>query len=98
MQESAMSLSKKLSELDERVLPLNEIDQAAVAVGKRVSLRRSATDRHIAGICGGVAAHYGLDARIVRLCFLLFAPFTAWVYSAMWVLVPVGPDPPLQTR
>ena len=38
-------------------------------------LRRSRTDRSIAGVCGGLANYFGIDStilRIVMLCLILF--------------------------
>ena len=34
-------------------------------------LYRSTTDRHIAGVCGGLAQYLGLDPTIIRLIFVL---------------------------
>ena len=51
---------------------------------------RSADDRMIAGVCGGVAARLGIDAVIVRIAFAALA--LAWVgvpaYLAAWALLP----------
>ena len=51
---------------------------------------RSADDRMIAGVCGGVAARLGIDAVIVRIAFVALA--LAWVgvpaYLAAWALLP----------
>ena len=54
-------------------------------------LRRSRTDRSIAGICGGLAKHFGIDStilRIVMLCLILFGGMSLWVYIIMWLLIP----------
>ena len=54
-------------------------------------LRRSRTDRSIAGVCGGLANHLGVDAtilRIVTLCLMLFGGMSLWVYIIMWILIP----------
>ena len=56
---------------------------------KRV--RRSRTDRSIAGVCGGLANYLGVDAtilRIVTLCLMLFGGMSLWVYIIMWILIP----------
>ena len=54
-------------------------------------LRRSRTDRSIAGVCGGLAKHFGIDStilRIVMLCLILFGGMSLWVYIVMWLLIP----------
>ena len=54
-------------------------------------LRRSRTDRSIAGICGGIAKYLGIDAtilRIVMLCLVVFGGMSLWVYIILWLLIP----------
>ena len=54
-------------------------------------LRRSRTDRSIAGVCGGLAKHFGIDStilRIVMLCLIIFGGMSLWVYIIMWLLIP----------
>ena len=56
------------------------------------SVRRSATDTKLAGVCGGVAAHWGVDPVLVRVGWALLA-LTGGVgivlYVAGWLLIPV---------
>ena len=56
------------------------------------SVRRSATDTKLAGVCGGVAAHWGVDPVLVRVGWALLA-LTGGVgvvlYIAGWLLIPV---------
>ena len=54
-------------------------------------LRRSRTDRSIAGVCGGLANYFGIDStilRIVMLCLIIFGGMSLWVYIVMWLLIP----------
>jgi phage shock protein C len=54
-------------------------------------LRRSATDRWIGGVCGGIGAATGTESWIWRLLFavgLLAGGITAVLYLLMWLLVP----------
>jgi len=54
-------------------------------------LRRSRTDRSIAGVCGGLANYFGTDSttlRIVMLCLIIFGGMSLWVYIVMWLLIP----------
>ncbi|MDO9203382.1 MAG: PspC domain-containing protein [Hydrogenophaga sp.] len=55
------------------------------------SLRRSGTDKWIAGVCGGIAAATGVDAWIWRLLLavLFFAGGMGLVlYILLWIFVP----------
>ena len=58
---------------------------------ERKLLRRSRTNRSIAGVCGGIADYLGIDAtvlRIVMLFLILFAGMSLWVYIILWLLIP----------
>ena len=59
--------------------------------GDTVQLRRSRTDRTIAGICGGIAKYFKVDSSVIRLCMVLlclFGGLSFWVYILMWLLIP----------
>jgi phage shock protein C len=46
-------------------------------------LYRSRTNRRIAGVCGGLAEYFNVDATIIRLLFVLgffFLSGAFWVY------------------
>lgn len=54
-------------------------------------LRRSRTDKMVAGICGGLGKYFGLDATILRLVFILlmiFAGTGLLAYLVMWLVIP----------
>lgn len=56
-------------------------------------LRRSATDRYIGGVCGGIAQTYGLDPALVRLIALLLLLLPGpgvLIYIIMWIIMPLG--------
>lgn len=60
-------------------------------VGRR-ALRRSRSNRMVAGVCGGLEDFFGLDAFWFRLAFLIAlipggVPSLA-VYLIMWLIVP----------
>ena len=45
----------------------------------------------IAGVCGGLAAHLGIDPLIPRVAFVLFAlggGCGVLLYVVMWILMP----------
>lgn len=57
-------------------------------------LYRSRTDRKVAGVCGGLAQYFKLDATLVRVLFVLLTVLGGSglvVYLAMWILVPDEP-------
>lgn len=60
-------------------------------------LYRSNSDRQIAGVCGGLAAYFGIDPVIVRvIAILLLLPGGApglVPYIILWVAVPDNPNP-----
>jgi phage shock protein PspC (stress-responsive transcriptional regulator) len=56
------------------------------------TVRRSATDAKLAGLCGGVAQHWGVDPLLVRVgCALLALSggIGLVLYLAGWLLIPV---------
>jgi phage shock protein C len=58
-------------------------------------LYRSRTDKKIAGVCGGLAEYFNIDATIIRIIFvvlLLPGGFPGLVpYVILWLFVPVKP-------
>lgn len=44
-------------------------------MNEKKKLYRSAVDRKICGVCGGLAEYFGLDSTLVRLGFILLAFF-----------------------
>lgn len=56
------------------------------------TLHRSATDRVIGGVCGGLAEYLRMDPLLVRVLFLVLGIMTGMgvlVYFLLWLLVPV---------
>ena len=55
-------------------------------------LTRSRTDRKLAGVCGGVAAHFDMDSTLVRILWAVavIAGFgTGFViYVILWIALP----------
>ena len=54
-------------------------------------LYHSRSQRMIAGVCGGLADYFNIDATLVRVLFLLLAVFGGTglvIYIVMWVIVP----------
>lgn len=62
-----------------------------VNVNARRVIRRSRTNRSIAGVCGGLAEYFDIDATAVRLATLLlilFGGLSIWVYIILWIVIP----------
>lgn len=55
-------------------------------------LTRSRSARMLAGVCGGLAQFFGLDASLVRIAYAILTIFTAFagvpVYILMWIIIP----------
>ena len=52
------------------------------------------SDGIIAGVCGGLAEFFGLDASLIRIATLilvLFGGLSLWVYIILWLIVPKAP-------
>ena len=76
--------------------PTNEIPPSETP-----RLRRSATDRMLGGVCGGLAEYTGIDTTLWRVAFValtLLGGSGVLFYAVLWVLVPApaaGPVTPL---
>ena len=68
-------------------------DEAAPDVGDR-RLRRSTTDRQIAGVCGGMAEYFQTDPTLMRLIWVMLSIFGGAViggviaYLLAWLIIP----------
>jgi phage shock protein PspC (stress-responsive transcriptional regulator) len=66
-------------------------------------LRRSATDRRIAGVCGGLAEYFGVDSTPIRLLWvilsILFGAVIGGVlaYLLAWIVMPPPRNPAVAT-
>jgi phage shock protein PspC (stress-responsive transcriptional regulator) len=60
----------------------------------RARLRRSATDRKIAGVCGGIAEYLSLDPTVVRVAWAVLSVVPGCIvlgllaYVAAWLIMP----------
>jgi len=59
-------------------------------------LRRSRTDRMIAGVCAGLAQHFGLDVSLMRVLYVLLSILSVafpgiLVYIILWIVIPEEP-------
>jgi phage shock protein C len=61
-------------------------------------LRRSRTNRQIAGVVGGLAEYFRVDATLLRVIYVVGSIVSAafpglLVYILLWVLIPEAEDP-----
>ncbi len=52
---------------------------------------RSRLDKKIAGVCGGLAQYFDIDATLVRVVFVLLALFSGGgliLYIILWLVMP----------
>lgn len=57
-------------------------------------LYRSNKQKMIAGVCGGLAEYFNIDATIIRLAFVLglfLGSLAFWVYIVMLIVIPEDP-------
>jgi len=57
-------------------------------------IQRSRNDKMIAGVAGGLAQYFGIDATIVRILFLLLllpGGLSPLIYVILWVVMPEAP-------
>lgn len=59
----------------------------------RRPLRRSRDDRMIAGVVGGLAEYFGMDATLARVLFVVLSLISAafpgaLVYLILWLVIP----------
>ncbi len=61
-------------------------------------LQRSATNSQLAGVCGGLAEYFSVDANVVRVLWVLLTLCTLVVgglliYLAAWIIMPLAAAP-----
>ena len=73
---------------------ISRVESLLVFPKGRGKLLRPRYPRKIAGVCSGLAEHFGWDANFLRILFVVFS-ITSWgalvlAYAAAWVLIPEG--------
>ena len=82
------------------IMPAGE-SEPAPATGR--VLRRSNTDKQIAGVCGGLAEYFEVDSTAVRLLWVLGSIFIGAIiggviaYLFAWLIIPQTRDTPMST-
>jgi len=56
----------------------------------------SSTNKKIAGLCGGIAEYFNIDASIIRLAWIILTIFTNGLgliaYLIAWMVIPAETD------
>jgi phage shock protein PspC (stress-responsive transcriptional regulator) len=68
-----------------------EIKTPPVAESGPRRLKRSLVNRHIAGVCGGIAEYFNIDPLIVRLLWIVsffIQGIGLFAYIAAWIIIP----------
>jgi phage shock protein C len=59
-------------------------------------LYRSAKDRIIGGVCGGIADYFGIDPVIIRILWIIVTlaslGFGILAYLLAWIIIPRNPN------
>jgi phage shock protein C len=82
-------------------LVMPEGDIASVPQGRR--LTRSATDKRIAGVCGGLAEYFEVDPTAIRLLWVILSVVCGAIvggviaYVVAWLIIPRPPEVVLTT-
>jgi phage shock protein PspC (stress-responsive transcriptional regulator) len=50
------------------------------------TMKRSRTDKVIAGVCGGIGKHTGINPWLFRILFIILGG-GFWIYLLMWIFV-----------
>ncbi len=54
-------------------------------------VKRSNTDKMLAGVCGGLGTYFNFDSTLIRLIFAFAAVFAGTgilAYIVMWIIIP----------
>jgi phage shock protein C len=63
-------------------------------MGQTRKLYRSRTNRKLAGVCGGLAQYFNMDATLIRVLFVVLTVLGGagpLIYLVMWIVVPNEP-------
>jgi len=66
-------------------------------------LYRSETNRKLAGVCGGLAAYFKVDATLIRLAFVVLTIYPGAIicgviaYVVAWMVIPLAPPAHFET-
>jgi phage shock protein C len=60
-------------------------------------MQRSRSEKMVAGVCGGLAAYFGVDPTVVRVVFAAITVLGGagvLLYLVLWAVMPMEPPPP----
>ena len=82
---------------DHAAVPPSIAPAAGPAAAPKFRLRRSRTNRMVAGVCGGLAESLGVDAAVLRIGLVTLTVLGFGmglvIYAAIWMLAPETDEP-----
>lgn len=60
-------------------------------------MQRSRSEKMVAGVCGGLAAYFGVDPTVVRVAFAAITVLGGagvLLYLVLWAVMPLESPPP----
>jgi phage shock protein C len=63
-------------------------------------MQRSRSEKMVAGVCGGLAAYFGVDPTVVRVGFAavtVLGGAGVLLYLVLWAVMPLEPPPPYRS-
>lgn len=79
-----------LGEIDKEETKINQSTEFTMRTGKK--LYRNPEDKKIAGVCGGLAIYFNIDATLIRVLFILLIFFgfgsPVIAYIILWIVMP----------
>jgi phage shock protein C len=78
--------------VDRQMRQSSSKDQRRAATVSKGRLTRSSGNKIVAGVCGGLAEHYGISSTRIRWAFFVLGLFGAGelVYIILWFIMPKG--------
>jgi phage shock protein PspC (stress-responsive transcriptional regulator) len=84
-------------------LVMPEGPPASAPLQQRSKIYRSTSDRKVAGVCGGLAEYFGVDATPIRLLWVILSVLPGAIFGGLivyvvaWILIPKAPAAALAT-
>jgi phage shock protein C len=80
---------------EDRLTSIADTHRERHAMAETRKLYRSRSNRQVAGVCGGLAEYFNMDATLIRILFVVLAVLGGSglvLYLAMWIIVPNEPS------
>lgn len=68
-------------------LAMNKFTQNRISKNEQQSFYRTANDKFILGVCGGIAKYLGVDSSSLRIIFLLLTGLTLGLFAIAYLII-----------